>query len=221
MRITLDEFKELANDAFRWTSFDAKSAAEKTLLKYEDILNEDLKDMPESEQGRYVENYKRYFSSWLYAYSNCASPAVTGGSKFNIYKAEKANNTEHARYEAFINWRERALKAIKRKAEESQPEAQKIDKAWEALKSEILWSANIIHGINTGSEQGFSKALFVSSIYNKVATFAKHGNVEVVQKAIEFIRNFNKTKSVVITERHKFFKLAEVAEANRQRKQNK
>ncbi|MFV0382269.1 MAG: hypothetical protein ACK5KR_08645, partial [Breznakia sp.] len=88
------------------------------------------------------------------------------------------------------------------------------------LERDILSSAATIHGINTGIERGYHKALFVSSIYNKVETYAKHGDTDMVQRAIEAIRNFNETMSIVITERHKFFKLLGVAEANKEKQTN-
>ena len=44
-------------------------------------------------------------------------------------------------------------------------------------------------------------------------TFANHGNVEVVQKAVDFINEYNsKIKKPVITVRNKFFTLPEVAQ---------
>ena len=69
-----------------------------------------------------------------------------------------------------------------------------------------------IHEINTGINRCSSKPLFVSSIYNKVSTFASHGEVEIVDKALAYIREWNaREKKPIITERHKFFQLSEVA----------
>lgn len=215
--ITLDEYWDLARRAFNWTSFDPERAGERTIISYEEELNADLKDMPEEEKERYISNYKKYFSAWLSAHSDCASSAITGGSGFNVRKAERANNREHARLGDFIQWREKALKAIAKRIETNRPEEEKRNEAWEYLEKDILHSAAVIHGINTGVERGYHKALFVSSIYNKVETYAKHGDTDMVQRAIETIRNFNETMSVVITERHKFFKLPEVAEANKEK----
>lgn len=215
-KVTLQEFKQLAYRAFSWTSFDPEKRGERTLKEHEDQLNDDLQNMPESETERYIQNYKKYFSEWLSAHSNCASSAITGGSGFNVRRAEKANNREHAKYEQFIEWREKALKAIARKIEENKPDEQKRNEAWQHLEKDILHSAAVIHGINTGVERGCSKALFVSSIYGKVETFAKRGDTEMVKRAIDCIRHFNETMSVVITERHKFFKLLEVVEQNKE-----
>jgi hypothetical protein len=214
-QVTLQEFKELARRAFYWTSFDPDKRGERTISEHEKQLNDDLTDIPDEEKERYIGNYKKYFSAWLSDHSNCASSAITGGSGFNTRQAERANNSEHARYEKFTQWREKALKAIARKIEENKPDEQKRNEAWEYLQKDILRSASIIHDINTGVEKGCSKVLFISSIYNKIETHAKHGEVEIVQMAIDCIRNFNETMSIVVTERHKFFKLPDVAEANR------
>jgi hypothetical protein len=216
-KVTLQEFKELARQAFHWTSFDPEKRGDRTIAEHENELNSDLADMPDEEKERYALNYKKRFSAWLSAHSRCASPMITGGAGFDAHRAEKANRSERARSEEFIQWREKALQAIDRKAEENKPEEQKRDEAWEYLQKDILRSATTIHGIKTGAERGYDKALFVSSIYNKVATHAGHGDVEIVQRAIDCIRQFNETTGVVITERHKFFKLIEVAAANKKR----
>jgi len=213
---TLQEFKELARRAFYWTSFNPDKRGENTIEEHESQLNDDLQNIPDAEKERYVQNYKKYFSAWLSAHPKCASSAITGGSGFNVRRAEKANNREHAKYEQFIEWREKALKAIARKIEENKPDEQKRNEAWVYLEKDILHSASVIHGINTGIERGCSKALFVSSIYGKVETFAKRGDTEMVKRAIDCIRHFNETMSVVITERHKFFKLLEVVEQNKE-----
>lgn len=212
MKVELSEFKDLAYRAFYWTSFNPKKRGEDTIKSHEEQLNEDLLNIPEEEKERYISNYKKYFSAWLSAHSRCASSAITGGSGFNVRRAEKANASEHNRMMEFSDWRERALKAIAKKIEDNKPQSVKNSENWDRLRESILSSAATIHGINTGIERGYSKALFVSSIYQKVETYAKHGNVEIVSAAIEEIRKFNETMSVVITERHKFFKLLEMAE---------
>jgi len=215
---TLQEFKELAYRAFYWTSFSPDKRGQQCITEHEDKLNEDLQNMPESEKQRYIENYKKLFSSWLHSHSNCASSAVTGGSGFNVNRAKRANDRERAKYNEFSEWRTKALKSIAKRIEDSKPESEKRNENWKYLEKDILHSAAVIHGINTGVERGCSKALFVSSIYNKVETYAKRGDTEIVQMAIDCIRNFNQTMSVVITERHKFFKLLEIAENKKERK---
>lgn len=216
---TLQEFKELARRAFYWTSFSPDKRGDQAIKEHEDQLNDDLQNIPECEKQRYIDTYKKLFSSWLHAHSNCASSAVTGGSGFNVRRAEKANNREHAKLVEFSEWREKALKAIAKRVEDSKPESEKRNENWVHLEKDILHSASVIHGIKKGLERGYSKALFVASIYNKVETYAKKGDVEIVQQAIDTIRKFNETMSVVVTERHKFFKLIEIAESKKDRKE--
>lgn len=216
---TLQEFKELAYRSFYWTSFSPDKRGQQCIKEHEDQLNDDLQNMPESEKQRYIENYKKLFSAWLHSHANCASSAVTGGSGFNVNRAKRANDRERAKYNEFSDWRTKALKSIAKRIEDSKPENEKRNENWKYLEKDILHSAAVIHGINTGVERGFSKALFVSSIYNKVETYAKRGDTEIVQMAVDCIRNFNATMSVVITERHKFFKLLEIAESKKERKE--
>lgn len=208
--VTLDEFWDLSQNAFSWTSFDPERRGQRAISEHEKELNRDLADIPEGERERYIAGYKKYFSAWLSACSNCASSAITGGSGFNAPRAEKANNREHARMEDFIQWRKKALKAIARKEKENRTGEEKQGDDWSRLKQSIISYASTIAGINDGTERGYNKSLFVNSIYNKVETYAKHGDVAIVEKATEIIRELNKQSSI-ITERHKFFKLLESA----------
>lgn len=216
----LQEYKELARMAAYWTSFNPDRWGDRTILEHEHQLLVDLEGVPEDEKQRYIDNYKKYFSSWLNAHSKCASSAITGGSGFDVRRAEKANNREQSRYEDFTQWREKALKAIVKRKEANRPESEKRAEVWKGLEKSILNSAATIHGLNIGIERGYSKSLFVNSIYNKVETFAKRGDIEMVEKAIKLVRRLNETMSSIITERHKFFNLLEVAEAAKEKSED-
>lgn len=210
MNTTLQEFNDLARRAFYWTSFDPEGRGARTIKDYESELSSDTETMQDEEKERYVLNYKKHFSKWLSAHSNCASSAITGGSGFNVRRAEKANNRERAAYDNFRLFRERALKAIEKRREENKPKIQKEGELAQRVLADLADSAKTIHEINKSLYPG-SKSLFVANMYSRIETVAKRGGVEIVQKAINFIREFNANNSVVITERHKFFKLLEVA----------
>lgn len=168
--------------------------------------------MPEGEREQYIQNFKQYYSAMLSAGSRCASTFVTGAANFNHRRNEKANESYQKRSDEFSEWRERSLKAIAKRIEAGKPEEQKKDEDWKKLRNAIGSSASTIHEINTGVNRCSSKALFVSSIYNKVSTFASHGEVEIVDKALAYIREWNaREKKPIITERHKFFQLSEAA----------
>ena len=210
---SLQGFGELAYRAFYWVSFNPRERGQRTINEHENELKADIEAMPAHETERYANNYKKYFSAWLSAYSNCASSAITGGSGFNVRRANKANDRERAKYQEFVEWREKAQKAINKRIEQAKPESQKHAEEWEYLRKNILSSAVTINNINKGIERGYNKALFVANMYSKVEVYANRGNMEIVKNAIDTIRQFNSTKGVVITERHKFFSLLSVAEA--------
>lgn len=113
---------------------------------------------------------------------------------------------------------EKVLETVRRKKEAARPEEEKQEKAWQTLKRDIKSSADTIHGIDTGQCRGYSRALFVSSILNKVSTLANHGEVEIVRRAVDFISEYNaRVKKPVITPRNKFFQLPELAERMREK----
>lgn len=115
-KVSLHEFEKLAYRAFANTSFDPEKSAMLTIEQHENALNEDLNEVPDSEKERYVTGFKKHFSAWLSAHSRCASSFITGRSNFDTQRAERANEIEQKRYADFLLWRERTLKAIKRKA---------------------------------------------------------------------------------------------------------
>lgn len=90
------------------------------------------------------------------------------------------------------------------------------EESWNRLKRDISSSAHTIHEIDTGKARGYNRALFVSSILNKVSTYAGKGEVEIVEKAMDLIREYNaRSGKPVITARNRFFQLPEVARQNR------
>ena len=90
------------------------------------------------------------------------------------------------------------------------------EESWNRLKRDISSSAHTIHEIDAGRARGYSRALFVSSILNKVSTYAGKGEVEIVEKAVDLVREYNaRSSKPVITARNRFFQLPEVARQNR------
>ncbi len=125
----LNDLKTLAERAFYWTSFDSRGRAERVIKEHENMLSDDLEKVPESEKENYINKFKEKLASWLAAESRCASSAVAGASKFNVYKAQKANDIAHKRYGEFLSWREWTLKKI---------EKQKEIKSIEQVGSEVI-----------------------------------------------------------------------------------
>ena len=185
----LEDMWKQACDAYAWSSFDPEIRGETDIMIYGEELHNDLQLMPEEERGG-----------------------------FDYRRQEKMNKSYRNRYEEFRDWRQKVLASVKRKQETARPEEEKREKAWQTLKRDIRSSADTIHGIDTGQCWGYSRALFVSSILNKVSTLANHGEVEIVRRAVDFISEYNaRVKKPVITQRNKFFQLPELAERMREK----
>lgn len=210
--VNLEELWEAACNAFYSTSFVPEERAAQYIRDYEKELNADLENMPENEKEHYITKYKDWVRTLFAKHSRIMSAMITGPARFPTHRNEKANNSYDAAYKEFREWREKALKAIARRIEEAKPAEQRENEEWTRLKRSILSSASTIKEINDGINRYSNKALFVSSIYGKVETYAKRGDVSMVEKAIAYVRELNKQSSI-ITERHKFFKLAETAKA--------
>lgn len=122
--LLLQNFKEKAISAHRWTSFSPERRGETMVSEYSAQLAKDLEELKaqntDSETlAAYEQRYKSLFSAWLNAKSNCISSMITGPARFPIHKAEKANRSEQKHYDIFQQWREKAKKAIVKK---TQPE---------------------------------------------------------------------------------------------------
>lgn len=63
---------------------------------------------------RYRAGYRTRYVARLSAMSRCVSTAITGGSNFNVRRAEKANRSAEARTTDLIEYRKRAIAAIRR-----------------------------------------------------------------------------------------------------------
>lgn len=211
-KVNLEELWKCACDAFYSTSFSPEERGAYYIRTYEEELNADIEKMPEEERERYISKYKEWVQILFNKHSRIMSTMITGPARFPTRRNEKMNNYYENAVSEFRAWREKVLKAIARRIEDAKPEEQKADEEWTRLKRSIYSSASTIKGINGGTERGYNKALFVSSIYGKVETYAKRGDVTMVEKAIAYVRELNKQSSI-ITERHKFFKLAEMAKA--------
>ena len=218
--VSLEHLWDAAYRAFCGTSHTPEDRADYYIRGYEEDLINDLKQIPEDEQERYIAKFTDWVRTLFDKHSRVMSTMITGAANFPTSRNDKMNRYYDSAVNDFLAWREKALKAIAKRVEDSKPQEQKDDEAWKALKRDIGSSALTIIEINNGTNKYSYKPLFVSSIYGKVERIAKHGDVALVEKAIAFIRELNE-KSTVITERHKFFKLADVARAVQQQQTTK
>jgi hypothetical protein len=219
---TLSHLYDLAYRAHTGTSFSPEKRAKDLIESHAAELNADLESMPEGERESYKAGYLRHLTAWLGAKGNCVSTMIAGGSNFNVRRAEKANSSEHKRSVEFTEWREKALAAIARRKEQARPQAQKDDEAFERIRKQIMSSAATIIGIDNGTVRGCARALFVSNLVNRIKTIARNGNVELLAKSLELIRQINaEAAKPIISTANSIWKLGEVAEAKREQRPDK
>ena len=218
----LEAYFKQACDSYNLTSFSPEERGETDIATYEKELHEDLMAMPENQRERYTENYKRYFSAMIAANSRCASAMITGPARFNNARNEKACDSHAKSVSAFREWCERALEAIRKTAEAAKPKEQRLEEEWQRVKTLIDDAASTIHGIDTGTERGYSRALFVSNLAGRLSTYVNHGNVEIIDRAIAYLREWNaKVKKPIVTARHSIFKYPELARKVREKQQER
>lgn len=108
---------EKARIAHAWTSFMPERRARSIIAEFSMMLDEDVAAIEKAglhtdSIGWYKAKYESLFVAWLNRKSNCFSSVITGGSKFPVAKAEKANKREHESGRLFYEWRERWLKKL-------------------------------------------------------------------------------------------------------------
>jgi len=111
--LMLADLWDLCYRAHSFVSFSPDRRATQLVTQYSEVLEADLESLGDN-QGNYKDKFIAYFKKWMGAKGNCASSMITGPSGFNVRRAEKANNREHARYMDFMNWREKYFKAVNR-----------------------------------------------------------------------------------------------------------
>lgn len=110
---TLSKYWNRILTAHNNISFSPEKRADYIVKAYSEELDEDLKDLGEK-AGNYKEKYESRFIAWIDAKGRCISSMITGPANFPVRRAEKANNSEHNRYEEFRNWRDKYFNAVKR-----------------------------------------------------------------------------------------------------------
>lgn len=214
----LEDLWKAAYDAHYWSSQNPDIRGEDELTQYEQELHEDLMAMPEEQREQYFSNYKSHLSGVWASESRVASAFVTGPAGFNYRRNEKAENAYRNKYEAFRQWRERELKAVERYKESLKTDEQRAEELWAKVLADIDSTAEEIRDLDTGKGRGYGRALLVSNFFGRISTYAKNGNVEIVDRAVARVREWNaKCRKPIITERHSLFKLPDVARSVRQK----
>lgn len=202
--------------AFYATSQTPEERAVQYIRDYEKEMQEDLANLPEGERNGYVAKYHDWVATLFAKHSRIMSAMIVGPAKFPTSRNKSANDAYDRAYQDFRIWRENFFKGVQRRIDAAKTPEQRENEEWEAVKSGIINSAEIIHAIDTRREP-CNRALIVSNLYNRMETLAKNGKVEMLRRAAALIREFGEKfkesgGKVIFTDRHKFWKLVEKAE---------
>lgn len=216
--LNFEDLYDLAVNAFRGTSFSPEERARFYIRSYESELQQDLKQIPEQERERYADRFKKWVITLLEKHSRILSPMITGPAGFPVAKNEKAENSYRKAFESFIEWQKKSKQAILRREEKSKPAEQKQDEEWERIKREINDTVETLVSIDTGKNRYSHRSLFVSGLYGKLERVANHGNVELIERATNYIKELNeKLPKPIFTPRHKFWKLMDAVKRIKQK----
>jgi hypothetical protein len=136
----LSHLQDRAVRAHYWISFSPEKRGEQMIKDYSEELSGDIEELrkegiSEEQITDYKSRYERYFCAYLNAKSATFSAMITGPAKFPTRRHEKANRGERRHYEVFIEWRDRAKKAIVRKSKPPKTFLSEIDRYKNELES--------------------------------------------------------------------------------------
>lgn len=208
----LENLLELAYTAYRKTSENPDECGKSAITLYENELHEDLMSIPVEEQTRYLNSYRIYLANMLSAKTRCDSAAVVGTSNFDCDRNTEAIIFYEKVYIAFREWRTRALKEIEKANQPQQTQEQKNQEIWKRMRDDIDYIFNYI--LVSYGYQSF----LVMYLLDRIRTMAKNGEVELVEKSVARIRDWNtKIPKPIIPQRHFLFRLPEITHGIRQR----
>lgn len=205
---------KLAVRAFEGTSYSPEERAALYIRDYERALQDDLKALPEDDKPDYIAKFRARVSDLFERHSRILSPMITGPARFPSARNTKANNAYDNAVEEFEAWRKKYAKRAAQRVEDAKPQEQKESEEWARVKSDITSTAATIGAIDRGTYCGI-RSLFVSGLYGRLSTLANAGKSELINKALNYIREINQSlPKPVFTDRHKVWQLVEVAAAS-------
>lgn len=109
-------------NSLNWVSFDPQGRGKRELEYYNAALAEDIEEIKkygadDEAVARYFKKFEQLLSALISAQSNCASSFITGGSNFNVPRAERNNNRLRSHEENLKDWRIKVVNAYRLKFE--------------------------------------------------------------------------------------------------------
>ena len=135
--------------AYTGTSFSPEKRRDTILSEYNqtienlaELVAKHAKDerqqaMAQETFNYYREGYKKFYTNWMAAKSNCISSMITGGSNFPVRRAEKANQREHNHCLALCEFGDKLEKRIVKRFAKAIPKSEQQDNELTKMKKKL------------------------------------------------------------------------------------
>ena len=179
----LNEYLKRAIAAHQGTSFSPERRGEQLIKEFTELLEADLKEIGPENHEQYATRYKRYLSDWLGAKSRCLSSMITGPARFPVERNRKANEAEHRKYETFMQWREKAKKAIARQGKPQYSNQAEIDK-YKAKLATCIKSQEFMKAVNAIVRKTVDNSVKIEAINLTVKNMGLNIGPDFAQKIL-------------------------------------
>ena len=213
----------LAHDAYRGTSHVPEDRAARAARDYADDVNglygelwalagsEHQRELLAFKMEEYRLGYLRHMNAYHASLSRVVSSMIAGPSNFPAARMQQRGEQAHNRLTEFVEWRAKARAAIRKAILDARTEAEKEEAEWQALRRDLTGSLSTIIRIDRGLEC-YTRSAFTNSISGKLERLAKGGRVELVERALAWLREVNATgPKPVFTARHKVWTFGALA----------
>ena len=220
--------REFAERAFHGTSHSPEKRGQSRREWYAEAVNglyaemwklaktEEQKALLAEEMERYKQGYIQRLNAYLQSHSSVFSTTIAGPANFPVARMQKRSQWADNKANELLTWDKKASASIKQKMLDARPQEEKDAAEWNAVRRDIAGSLASIKDIDENGGP-YSRPLFVSNLAGRLERLAQNGEIELVSKSLELLREYDAShKKPAFTPRHKVWtydKLAEEARA--------
>lgn len=194
-----EDLKESYERSLHWGSFDPEGRTRRDFEGYDAMYYRILPSIPEDKKDDFTSYFRKKISEIISLQSKAPNAAVTGGGGVSARKAARYNAANDRLMEAYGTFSDDIERYAKRFIKRA--ESRDTDAIVNKIKREIDNLVGIIK-----RKEPYSYPLLKSNLANRIKTIAEKGNVEAVEKILDYLRQAN-----LYTYRHTVWQLLDVA----------
>lgn len=216
--------RDLARQAYAGISFTPERRGDSDLQEMQNEIaafradleplarNDAQKEILANECAFYAGSLRdRYRKLWA-AKSRTISPMITGPANFPVRRNNKRMETERRRLEELCELPGRARAAARKRILAARTPAEEMEDEWLLLRRKIRSNLETVAAIDSG-ELPYYRSAFTNSIKGRLDRMAGHGQIELVRRALEYIKTNQNPKRPFFAARNGVWKLVETAKA--------